>query len=134
LRSGQSRLPAMTDESNELKRYLRKLTERTQNGDMEWRQQAPTSFQWTQMSKDAPRTVTLQKATDTTKIRLGSRSFEVEYVYLLQVISASTRQTLLSLSSKERPDLGQDLAALYAAAESGVDVQAARVLKQLLGE
>lgn len=127
----------MNSETNQLMDYLYKIAERSLNGDIPWNQPNPSTFQWIQGTNDGDSFfVTIQKAAlPSVKGTLGmiSKGYD-ENVYLFQVQDRSTKQTVLSLSTKERPDVYDPLAEIYHNAEKGMDVRATSVLKRLLSE
>ena len=55
-----------------------------------------------------------------------------ENTYLFQVRNRNNRQTVMSLSSAERPEFNKVLAGIFRGAEQGIDLQSSKVLKNLL--
>lgn len=125
----------MSNQPDELFEYLQKIAHKSRQGDIPWNQPNPSTFQWVQDKGDDAFYVTIQKADkpltlgdfiDENKKRRNS-------TYLFQVQDRRTKQTLISLSSKERPELNDVLDSIFKGAEKGMDIRASDVLKQLLG-
>lgn len=118
----------MNDETTQLHSYLVEIASRSQVGEILWTQPNSSSFQWT----DGKFTTLIQKAS-TPRLRIGAtldRSDEVNYLF--QVVDRTTRQAVVSLSSKDRPEFARVLAEIYRGAERGMDVGAVNVLRTLL--
>lgn len=115
----------MNDDQNQLMSYLKEIASRSIDGEIEWTQPNPATFNWS-----APKfLVVLQRAASP---KLGLRMGEEEENFLFQVLDKTTRQPVVSLSSKERPEFARALALLYRAAAQGMDTRASNVLRQLL--
>lgn len=126
----------MNHETNELLDYLRRIAKKSLAGDISWNQPNPSTFQWMQRSGDDLFHVTIQKAAAPGGLR-GLKMItdpRDESVYLFQVQDRSNKQTSLSLSSKERPEVFEALAEIYHGAEKGMDVRATSVLRRLLND
>lgn len=129
----------MNDETNELMDYLYRIAKKSIAGEIPWNQPNPSTFQWGQRSGDDIFIVTIQKA-DSPRVarvkgllesRIDPRD---ETTYLFQVQDRMKKQTEISLSSKERPEIFDALAEIYHGAEKGMDVRATSVLRRLLDE
>jgi len=121
----------MKNESEELYNYLTEIAERSQNGDILWTQPNPSSFHWLQITDDDQFQVIIQKAKNP-KSRIRAISDEHEFVYMFQVQSKRSRQTLMSISSGERQEFYRVLAGIFEGAERGIDVRSSNVLRKLL--
>ena len=126
----------MNHETNELMDYLFRIAKKSLAGEIPWNQPNPSTFQWMQHSGDDLFHVTIQKAAAPG----GLRGFKAitdpreESVFLFQVQDRMNKQTSISLSSKERPEVFEALAEIYHGAEKGMDVRATSVLKRLLDD
>ncbi|MCH1926864.1 hypothetical protein L9G74_19090 [Shewanella sp. C32] len=140
----------MSAETTELTQYLNEIAVKSEEGKLEWQQLNPTSFKWSQEDKGL--TVTIQKA----EAPVSSRSFSTEKIqkslarelidqltveprypkttYLFQVFSSGKREPILSISSKERPEMYSALLGIYRAVEKSVDMKANLILKKLLSK
>lgn len=112
-----------------LTEYLAEIIDRSQRGDIFWTQPNPSTYQWNEVAKEKHFVVTIQKASAQ---KLKGLSFEEEVSYLFQVVDKSNKQTLLSLSSKERPEFSKILGGIYRGAELGMDLRASSILQELL--
>ncbi|BCV50607.1 hypothetical protein [Shewanella algae] len=127
----------MISETNELMDYLFRIAKKSLAGDIPWSQPNPSTFQWVQNSGDDFFIVTIQKADAPRGVR-GKGLLDIrlepkeESIYLFQVQDRLNKQTAISLSSKERPEILDALAEIYHGAEKGMDVRATSVLKRLL--
>lgn len=125
----------MKHETSALLDYLHQIAERSQAGEISWNQPNPSTFQWMQRSGDDFYHVTIQKADSPKRVRAVSTrrySESEDSVYLFQVQDRAKKQTAISLSSRERPELYEALAKIYHGAEKGMDVRATGVLEKLL--
>jgi len=127
----------MNNETNELMDYLFRIAKKSLAGEIPWSQPNPSTFQWIQNSGSDSFIVTIQKADAPRGLRskgLLDISFDSkeESVYLFQVQDRLNKQTAISLSSKERPEIFSALDKIYHGAEKGMDVRATSVLKRLL--
>lgn len=126
--------------SRELMIYLSKIADKSLIGDIPWNQPNPSTFIWVKIvDDDEILQVTIQKAT-TPRIKQGGitagllgYSFE-SHTYLFQVNDRKTKQTSISLSSAERPELQDVLENIYVGAEKGMDIRSSQVLQKLLEE
>lgn len=127
----------MNTETNELMEYLFRIAKKSLHGEIPWNQPNPSTFQWVQDNDGDYFFVTIQKA-----IKPGLKGLKaftgqddgIDQVYLFQVQDRKTKQTVLSLSTKERPEVFEALAEIYYSAEKGMDVRATSVLRRLLSE
>ncbi|MEJ8680039.1 hypothetical protein P0C22_15980 [Plesiomonas shigelloides] len=125
----------MNIETSQLKEYLHKIARKSLDGQIPWSQPNPSTFQWVQISDDKYFIVTIQKAETPRSLKAKfslDQLLDGESVYLFQVQDRTNKQTEISLSSKERPDFFEPLAAIYHGAEKGMDVRATNVLRRLL--
>jgi len=129
----------MNDETNELLDYLYRIAKKSIAGEIPWNQPNPSTFQWAQRSEDEVFYVTIQKA-DSPRVVRSRGILEAKpdprdvTTYLFQVQDRMNKQTAISLSSKERPEIFDALADIYHGAEKGMDVRATSVLRRLLDE
>lgn len=129
----------MNSETNELMDYLYRVANKSIAGEIPWNQPNPSTFQWVQESGDEVFFVTIQKADSPRATRVKSLlearvEPRDETTYLFQVQDRMKKQTAISLSSKERPEIFNALAEIYHGAEKGMDVRATSVLRRLLDE
>jgi hypothetical protein len=132
----------MSTEKNSLKDYLFEISQKSSEGEIPWSQPNPSTFQWIQDSGSDLFLVTIQRAglprsryiSPSVKASLGSIGSIDEDTYLFQVQDRRTKQTIISLSTKERPEVSISLKKIFHSAEKGMDVRASNVLKKLLGK
>lgn len=120
----------MNIETKELIVYLNKIAVKSLAGEIPWSQPTPSTYQWLKQVKDISLYTTIQKANiprQRGEVQFSSR----EDHYLFQV-QDSKKNTLISLSSKERPDFLESLVSVYKGAERGMDSRASFILKTLL--
>lgn len=120
--------------TQELQDYLYKIADRSLAGEIEWNQSNPSTFQWVQITQGETFHVTIQKAGKPSLGRTIRESMlaQEESTFLFQVVDRNSKQTVISLSSKERPEFYDPLFRIYHGAEKGMDVRAASVLRRLL--
>lgn len=122
----------MNEEANMLLNYLMEIAQKSNQGEIDWTQPNPSTFQWSDNRSNNHFIVTIQKAL-TPKVRFNNSNELVESSqFLFQVLDRSTKQTVVSISSKERPDFYSALQHIYKGAERGMDIRASKVLKMLL--
>ena len=127
----------MNNETQQLLMQLHEIAERSLHDDISWSQPTPSTFQWVKESPDGSLVVSIQRAISNIALfkSLSDKkalSDPENSDYLFQVQEMSPKRVLVSLSSKERPELGPAMADVYASAERGVDARAARVIGKLL--
>ncbi|MHA7811420.1 MAG: hypothetical protein ACX933_16525 [Marinobacter adhaerens] len=127
----------MSEERENLYQYLAEIARRSFEGEINWTQPNPSTFQWVQETDDELYITTIQKASmpHTAGNLQGLKSLKDSYrksVYLFQVQDKRKRQVLLSLSTRDRNDVYEPLERIYEAAEKGMDVRASNILKKLL--
>jgi hypothetical protein len=126
----------MSNESEELFAYLSEIAERSFAGNIPWSQPNPSTFQWMRESEGEPYLVVIQKASNP-RMKHSSgflrNPLEDENTYLFQVQNRKSRQTVMALSSSDRPEFNKVLAEIFKGAEKGIDVRSSQVLKKLLG-
>jgi hypothetical protein len=117
-----------------LQDYLYEIAEKSLAGEIEWNQSNPSTFQWTQTSQGEIFYVTIQKAGKPSVGRTIRETLmaQEDSIFLFQVVSKSSKQTAISLSSKERPELYDSLLRIYQSAEKNMDIRSASVLRRLL--
>lgn len=121
--------------TNELERYLTEIADRTNSGDIFWSQINPTTYKWDQGSANPPFYVTIQKSHTIRGSRAllnASPDSVLEATYLFQVQKEDADHTVLSLSSKERPEYRAILSRIFDGAKNSMDKEALQVLKELL--
>lgn len=123
----------MSNESNELFKYLSRLAKKSEMGEINWNQPNLSTFQWVEKKDTDVYTVTIQKVNQPISRKVGQPR-EVMSHFMFQVRNAKNRTTSISLSSRERPELRDLLAGIFEGAEKGADVRTTSVLKDLLGE
>lgn len=125
----------MNDEDKQLMQVLDDIADRSKRGAIEWTQPAPSMFQWSLPLISGNLLATIQRA----KIprRQGLLTFsvdgETESSFLFQIVNKASNDTILALSSAERPEFRNALAAIYKGAEQGADVRAGQILRSILG-
>lgn len=124
----------MKMQTRELQDYLYEIADKSLAGEIEWNQSNPSTFQWTQTAQGEIFYVTIQKAG---KPAIGRTIRETlmaqeDSTFLFQVVGKTSKQTVISLSSKERPEVYDPLLRIYKSVEKGMDIRAANVLKMLL--
>lgn len=126
----------MNVEQQKMIGLLKQLSSRTAAGEIEWAQPNPATFQYATGSDRGPLVVTIQRALLGLAARLmGANAPNVEADYLFQVQEAGAatgKRVVVSLSSKERPELSDALEELYSCAEDGIDRQTNQILQKLL--
>ncbi len=121
--------------TNELTEYLTEIADRTDSGDIFWSQINPTTYKWDQGSANPTFYVTIQKSSTIKGFRAllnVSPDSTLEATYLFQVQKEDADRTVLSLSSKERPEYGGILSRIFNSAKNSMDKEALQVLKELL--
>lgn len=127
----------MKPESRELINYLKEIAKRSLSGEISWIQPNPSSFIWNQSSDNDSYVVTIQKASNPKYIKnifSSELSNDARNVYMFQVQSKANRQTVVSLSSGDRPEFSEILSEIFESAERGVDVRSSKVLEKLLSK
>jgi hypothetical protein len=125
----------MNNETNDLMQYLSQIARNSNYGEIPWNQTNLSTFEWMQTSAEDHFHVTIQKVVDPTLRELAaSLSNEPDAIYLFQVQDRRTEQTIISLSTKERPEIYDELAEIFHGAEKGMDVRAGNILRRLLAE
>ncbi|WP_416638232.1 hypothetical protein [Pseudomonas sp. OHS18] len=128
---------------NKLTSNLKELSRRTESGEIAWLQASPTVFNWDQGNGLV---ASIQRAGGPTqrvyqglvsKAALLAAGIEADDrdggQYLFQVVEKASKNTVVSLSSKERPELKGVLERIFSTAQASVDVSASKVLDELLG-
>jgi hypothetical protein len=125
----------MEQVSRELMTYLSQIANKSLVGGIPWNQPNPSTFMWLKsVDGDEIFQVTIQKAT-APRIKPGLLAYALEnHTYLFQVNDRKTKQTSISLSSAERPELQAVLESIYISAEKGMDIRSSQVLQKLLAE
>ena len=121
---------------NELNEYLFEIAQNSMRGEIPWNQPNPSTFLWLQETDSMSYQVTIQKA-----VKAGLRGFITErdsknenITYLFQVQDRNNKQTVISLSTSERPEVFPALEQIFHGAERGIDVRSTNVLRKLLGK
>jgi hypothetical protein len=127
----------MNNETQQLLTQLHGIAERSLRDDVSWSQPTPSTFQWIKESSDGSLVVSIQRAISNMALLRSlsdknSLNDPENSDYLFQVQEMSPKRVLVSLSSKDRPELAHAMAEVYASAERGVDSRAARVISKLL--
>ncbi|WP_180036582.1 MULTISPECIES: hypothetical protein [unclassified Acinetobacter] len=119
-------------ESNSLAQYLYEIAQRSANAQIDWIQPNPSTYQWN--SEENGLTVTIQRATSNKAFNslLGLDSTPVNVSYLFQVLENRTKQIVVSISSKERPEFFDVLNEIYLNVKHGMDKRSSDVLAKLL--
>ena len=115
----------MNQNTDELLKYLNEISQKSLQGEIEWTHPNSSTFTWNQEGF----IVSIQRATVP---RLNRLLPQESVDFLFQVLKRPVRTVVLSLSSKERPDLAPALEGIYGSATRGVDVRASNVLRELL--
>ena len=121
---------------NELNEYLFEIAQNSMKGEIPWNQPNPSTFLWLQETDDISYQVTIQKAG---KARLRGLAAALdgrheEVTYMFQVQDRRNKQTVISLSTNERPEVFDALEKIFQGAERGIDVRSTNVLRKLLGK
>ena len=124
----------MNDELQNMVELLRRVARRSMNGEIDWTQPNPSTFQWIHDSEGSSLVVSIQRAiTNNAAMRLmGIAAPESTADYLFQIQESSPKRVVVSLSSKERPQLKHALEELYSSAERGIDQRTNKVIERLL--
>lgn len=127
----------MSNETQKLLEQLRQISNRSLGGEISWSQPTPSTFQWVKETPGGSLVVSIQRAFSSLaafKVLGGKNSFidPGNFDFLFQVQETSPKRVLVSISSKERPELVGALAEVYASAERGVDSRTAQVIDRLL--
>lgn len=123
----------MNNESQNLHRYLNEIASRSFAGSIPWNQPNPSTFQWVKDSEGESFTIIIQKASNPKSRQTASLLSRIEeHTYLFQVQNRRSRQTVMSLSSADRPEFNKVLATIFEGAEKGIDVRSSQVLRKLL--
>ena len=127
----------MNNETQQLLDQLRQISNRSLGGEISWSQPTPSTFQWVKETPEGSLVVSIQRAFSSLAVfkvlgEKNSLSNPESFDFLFQVQEASPKRVLVSVSSKERPELAGVLAEVYASAERGVDSRTARVIDRLL--
>lgn len=129
----------MNYESVELSKYLHEIAERSCDGRIPWSQPNPSTFQWILDVDTEHFQVTIQKATPP-RAKIPSiipniiPNNDEDVTFLFQVQDRRTRQTIMALSSAERPEMASVLGKIFYGAEKGIDHRSSSVLRKLLGK
>lgn len=121
---------------NELNEYLFEIAQNSMKGEIPWNQPNPSTFLWLQETDDISYQVTIQKAVNA-RLRGLSTSFDGKHdgiTYMFQVQDRRNKQTVISLSTNERPEVFNALEKIFHGAERGIDVRSTNVLRKLLGK
>ncbi|WP_125919721.1 hypothetical protein [Stutzerimonas stutzeri] len=130
----------MNNETMKLINNLREISRRSTIGGIHWVQASPSVFQWDQGNGLI---ASIQKAIESTN-RYTRKSYRIaadldsilhtnkDAEYLFQVSSKDNKGVMVSLSSRERPELKDALRAVYEIAEKSIDSTANDVLSKLL--
>ncbi len=108
--------------------YLEEIAKRSAEGTISWSQPNPSTFQWVEARGTDNFTVTIQKAVSPINKLIDLAN---NVVYLFQVTDG--KKTVVSISSKDRPEFVRQLALIYLGAEQAMDLRASQVLRRLLG-
>ena len=124
----------MNDEKEYMIDLIRKVSNKSMNGEIDWTQPNPSTFQWIHDTQNNPLIVSIQRAITTNAAArlMGLANMESIADYLFQIQESSPKRVVVSLSSKERPQLTNALEELYASAERGIDRRINRVIERLL--
>ncbi len=124
----------MNDEKEYMIDLIRKVSNKSMNGEIDWTQPNPSTFQWIHDTQNNPLIVSIQRAITTNAAArlMGLANMESIADYLFQIQESSPKRVVVSLSSKERPQLTNALEELYASAERGIDRRTNRVIERLL--
>lgn len=121
---------------SELNAYLFEIAKNSMSGAIPWNQPNPSTFLWLQETDDISYQVTIQKAVKT-RLRGLAGSFDgksEDITYMFQVQDRRSKQTVISLSTNERPEVFDALERIFHGAERGIDVRSTNVLRKLLGK
>mgnify|MGYP001355677732 CR=1 FL=1 len=124
----------MNDEKEYMIDLIRKVSNKSMNGEIDWTQPNPSTFQWIHDTQNNPLIVSIQRAITTNAAArlMGLANMESIADYLFQIQESSPKRVVVSLSSKERPQLTNALEELYASAERGIDRRTNRAIERLL--
>jgi len=131
----------MNNETMKLLGNLNEIARRSSSGSINWIQVSPSIFHWDQgggliasiqKASESPSRYSQNLIKKATLIGALNATLE-ESQYLFQVLSKQDKGTVVSLSSRERPELKESLMAIYNYAERSIDSSANNVLGSLLG-
>jgi hypothetical protein len=134
----------MTTETNELADYVRRLVERTAQGDIGWSPISPSSYASVRDTASGKKRMTLTRAKRAgidkklqelvskpgAAIRDADLLFQVES---FDPLAKTAKGVELAIDTREKPELFGAFEELFSAAKSSVDAQSARILKELVG-
>ncbi|WP_139133816.1 MULTISPECIES: hypothetical protein [Pseudomonas] len=134
----------MSAVTNQLFSNLAQIASRSNIGLIVWVQSSPTIFQWDQGNGLV---ASIQKAAGSNAKVLSagivsaaimsagftdSLKSQSDEQYLFQVVKKDENNTVMSLSSRERPELKDALKSIYEAAQGSMDSSANAILNKLL--
>ena len=125
----------MNSESESLQLYLQQIINLSLDGKIPWVQSSPSTLNWNRKTSTDHYVVSIQKAYNP-KFRelegLGLLKTNDKIDYLFQISDKKSASSLLSISSKDRPEYYSALSLIYKSAEKSVDIRASRILEEIL--
>lgn len=115
----------MNQGQQQLADFIIQIARKTMEGDILWSQAAPTAFVSIRDTPSGPKRMFIQKA--------SSRGGEPTFLFQVKA-SRRGEGGELAIDTSEKPFLSGVFEELYYAAESSVDAQTARILRELLEE
>lgn len=125
----------MSQELEHMSELIGQVAEKSDRGDINWTQPNPSTFQWLRQDGGGDAlVVSIQRAiaSSATAMKIMGLSPRDAAEYLFQIQEAGAKRVVVSLSSKERPQLKGALEALYSSAERGLDQRTNRFIERLL--
>jgi len=116
----------MNPGQQELSDYIIQIVHRTEQGEIVWSQAAPTAFISTRDTPSGPKKMVIQRAS-------SGRRPEPNFLFQVKAIKRDEGGEL-AIDTSEKPYLRDVFSILYDAAESSVDSQTTRILRELLDE
>ena len=115
----------MNPGQEELIKYIYAIVKRTTQGEMVWSQASPTVFVSERNTPSGSKRILIQKA--------SRKGLNPDFLFQVKSIDKS-RGGELAIESSEKPYLRDVFSALYDAAESSIDAQTVRILRELLDD
>jgi hypothetical protein len=124
----------MNSGSEKLYQELARIAEKSREGEIAWSQPNPSTYIWQPDEHDKIMSVQKAENANVKGLRKALEQFELHQdVYLFQVRDSTKKITILSLSSRERPEFYDVLKEIYNSAVEGRDAVAGKFLEGILG-
>ena len=123
----------MSEEKNALSEELNEIVDKSFAGEIPWIQQNSTTYLWLKETSNSSYKSSIQRAESTVSSAIQILG-ATKPTYLFQVQDRESKITIVSLSSKERPELHNVLEYIYKGAERGIDISSSKILKNILND